>query len=74
MESEKIRRIVAEYRARLRDVLGSGLDSVRLCGFQALEEAEDDSDMDVLCGMREVFDYGDLIGRTSAAAAQLGLR
>jgi uncharacterized protein len=74
MDSGNVRRIAAEYRARLSDVLGPELESVLLYGSQARKEAGDDSDIDVLCVMRGAFDYGELIERTSHAAAQLSLK
>ena len=61
--------ILAEYRTRLADVLGERLESLVLYGSRARGDAEDDSDIDVLCVMKEPFDHGDLIERTSEANA-----
>lgn len=67
-------KIVGEYRARLAEVLGEDLESVVLYGSQARGDDEEGSDIDVLCVMRAPFDYGDLVERTSDAAAQLSLK
>ena len=65
----RFRDILAEYRTRLMDVLGERLESIVLYGSRARGDAEDDSDIDVLCVMKEPFDHGDLIERTSEANA-----
>ncbi|PWB46381.1 MAG: hypothetical protein C3F12_10170 [Candidatus Methylomirabilota bacterium] len=68
-----VAQIVGQYRARLEAILGDDLESVVLYGSQARGEAEEGSDIDVLCVVKTPFDYGDLIERTSKAAAQLSL-
>lgn len=68
-----VAQIVGQYRARLEAILGDDLESIVLYGSQARGDAEEGSDIDVLCVVRTLLDYGDLIERTSNAAAQLSL-
>jgi len=70
----RIEQIVGEYRDRLAEILGEELESVVLYGSQARGDAEEGSDIDVLCVMRIPFDYGALIKRTAEAAAQISLK
>jgi len=58
----------------LPSILGDALHSVVLYGSQARGDAQKRSDIDVLCIMREPFDYGDLIERTSELTARLSLK
>ena len=66
--------ILAEYRARLEELLGDALDSVLMYGSHSRGEATDDSDIDVLCLMKIPFDYGELILRTGPISAALSLQ
>ena len=59
--------ILEEYRNGLRAVFGDALDSVVLYGSCARGEDREDSDIDVLCVMRQPFDYGAMIERTSVS-------
>ena len=70
----RFREILAEYRTRLVDVLGESLESLVLYGSRARGDAEDGSDIDVLCVMKAPFDHGDLIERTSEANAEISLK
>jgi predicted nucleotidyltransferase len=70
----RIERIVREYRDRLAEILGQELESVVLYGSQARGDAQEGSDIDLLCVMRAPFDYGALIKRTAEAAAQISLK
>jgi len=68
-----VREIVAEYRERLREVLGNELDSLVLYGSQARGDATAESDIDVLCIMKQPFDYGELVLRTARVSAAVSL-
>jgi len=73
-QSDRVRQIVEEYRARLAEILGGELEAVVLYGSQARGDAEAGSDIDVLCVMGGPFDYGGLIRRTAEAAAEISLK
>jgi len=70
----RLERVLAEYREQLRAVLGDDLDSVVLFGSQARREATDESDIDVLCIMKQPFDYGELIMKTSQITGDTSLK
>lgn len=70
----RLKRILKEYRTRLKKVLGEDLDSIVLYGSQARGDAVEGSDIDVLCVMKRPFDYGELILRTSESTADLSLK
>lgn len=74
METQKrLWQILSEYRQRLLDALGETLDSIVLYGSQARGDAVEGSDIDVLCIMKNPFDYGHLIQLTSEATAEISL-
>lgn len=66
--------ILSEYSEGLKALLGGLLDRVILFGSQARGDASRASDVDVLVVLREPFDYGQLIERTSELTASLALR
>jgi predicted nucleotidyltransferase len=70
---QEIRDVLARYRSELSRILGDTLDSVILYGSRARGDAEEASDIDVLCVMNEPFDYGELLRRTSELTAELSL-
>lgn len=69
-----IQEILAEYRLRLKEVLGESLESIMLYGSQARGDAEGESDIDVLCVMKNSFNYGELIDKTSQATAEISMK
>lgn len=71
---ERLKCILEEYRHGVQQILGDGLDSVVLYGSQAHGDATDNSDIDVLCIMKEAFDYGELILKTGAISAEISLK
>jgi predicted nucleotidyltransferase len=75
MNQGAVMEILRGYRDGLRAALGNELDSVVLYGSQARGEARgDDSDIDVLCVLRQPFNYGAMIERTSRLTAELCLK
>ena len=73
METSVIQ-IVQEYKAALEAILREELLDVRLYGSQARGKAGEGSDIDVLCIMKNPFDYGSLINRTSETTATISLK
>ena len=73
-QENRIREILAEYRVRLAEALGENLEAVVLYGSQARGDAVEGADIDVLCVMKEPFDYGELLDRTSEATAEISLK
>lgn len=73
MESKQRGEILQAYQTGLKKVLGEALDTLILYGSHAREEDTMESDIDVLCVMRQPFDYGGMIARTSELTARLSL-
>ena len=66
--------VLTQLRDGLRHALGDNLARVTVYGSQARGDATDDSDIDVLCIMKESFDYGDLVLKTGAVSAEISLK
>ena len=73
MSGSQLQKILKALRLEFARVLGDRLDTVILFGSRARGEAQTDSDIDVLVVIRDEFDYGDLIQRTSAIVSALSL-
>lgn len=69
-----IQEILAEYQEKLKEALGDSLESIMLYGSQARGDAEEESDIDVLCVMKESFNYGELIDKTSQVTAEISMK
>ena len=66
--------VLTELRRELARILGDSFEAAYLFGSRARGEQRPDSDVDVLVVVRGVFDYGDMIRRTSALASGLSLK
>jgi len=73
MPESQLDQVLQALRLGLKKVLGDQLETVILFGSQARGEARIDSDVDVLIVVRDEFDYGDLIQRTSTLVSALSL-
>lgn len=69
----KINDVIARYRGRLHADLGYRVDHILLYGSYARGDAVTDSDIDVLVVLKQPFDYGEMLERTSAATAEISL-
>jgi predicted nucleotidyltransferase len=74
MDRVKLQEALREYREGLKAELGEQLECVILYGSHAREDTHEGSDIDVLCVLREPFDLGEMIRRTSELTARLSLQ
>ncbi len=72
--SETIRQILAELKHRLASIYGRRLRGVYLFGSYARDEADEESDLDVLIVLDQVENYTQEISRTSEVISQLSLK
>lgn len=66
--------LIHEYQKGLGEILGAKLLHVVLYGSHARGEADEGSDVDVLCVLASPFDYGDMIRDTSELTSQISLK
>ena len=74
MTSEVLKKILAELRIGLMEILGDRLEAVYLFGSQARGDARADSDIDVLVVMRDEFNYREVSIQTLDLSAELSLQ
>jgi predicted nucleotidyltransferase len=73
MERSQLQPILNTLRQGLRVIYGERLEDVILYGSQARGDARDDSDIDVLVVLKDSFEYGEMLRRTSDLVASLSL-
>jgi predicted nucleotidyltransferase len=71
---DRIRDLLAELRRRLAGLYGPRLKGVFLFGSLARNEADEESDVDVLIVLDRADNYGREIARTSALVSALSLQ
>ena len=71
--SRNVEEALARYSALLRRDLGEELDAVLLYGSQARGDPIEGSDIDVLVIIKQPFDYGEMLDRTSASTAETSI-
>jgi uncharacterized protein len=74
MRGTKLEQILREFRKGLERIYGARLAEVVLFGSQARDDAEPDSDIDVMVVLRGPVNPHDEIRRLSAFKSELGLK
>ncbi len=69
----KLTDILRQLQWMLQDELGEQLEDILLFGSRARGENRPNSDVDVLILLKDEFDYGEMIRRTSSLVAELSL-
>lgn len=72
--NEMIGRVLAELKSRLSALYGERLKGVYLFGSYARNEADEESDLDLLVVLDEVENYSREITRTSELVSELSLK
>ena len=72
-DREMIEVLLSELKSRLFDLYGGRLKGVYLFGSYARDEADEESDVDVLIVLDRVDDYSAEIAHTSEVIAELSL-
>jgi len=72
--SDTVRQILADLKGRLADLYGDRLRGVFLFGSYARDEAEEESDLDVLIVLDRVDSYASEISRTGEVISELSLK
>jgi predicted nucleotidyltransferase len=70
----RLRKILAEYRARLEDIYGPRLAGLVLFGSQARGDADPDSDIDVMIVLSGPLDDWQETQRTSDVTSEISMR
>lgn len=71
--NENIRQVLVRLKRNLSEIYGERLKGIYLFGSQARNEAEEESDVDVLIVLDRVDNYSKEIDRTSETIAELSL-
>lgn len=71
---KKIKRVLLELKARLSGLYGARLKGVYLFGSYARNEADEESDMDILIVLDRVDSYSEEINRSSEVISELSLK
>ena len=72
--NETIRQVLKELKSRLAALYGERLKGVYLFGSYARNEAEEESDLDLLIVLDQVENYSREIARTSELISELSLK
>ena len=72
--SERIRTLMSELKTGLQAIYGERLRGVYLYGSYARDEADEESDVDVLVILDDFDHYGAEVNRTSELGASLSLQ
>jgi predicted nucleotidyltransferase len=72
--SEATRRILAELKRKLASIYGERLFGVYVFGSYARDDADEESDLDILIVLDQVESYVEEISRTSDVISDLSLR
>jgi predicted nucleotidyltransferase len=69
-----IRNIVKEIKAGLRDIYSGQLKGLYLYGSYSRNDADDESDIDILIVLENIESYSGEIGKTSNLVSELSLK
>ena len=70
----RIKRVLAELKVRLTQQYGARLQGVYLFGSYARNEADEESDVDILVVLDRVESYSEEINRSSEAISEISLK
>jgi predicted nucleotidyltransferase len=72
--SDAVKRILAELKTRLSHLYGTRLRGVYLFGSYARNEADEESDLDILIVLDRVDNYAREISQTSEVTSEISLK